>query len=374
MGFGCSDMRSRPTRAGEPRLAQEIAFYLFAKDFKDRHDGGVFTSERAYLWEKDPQDLNSQLIFEMMYTFFRNWVPPSRFKKDPSTRREGGQRKPDGMGISPKKGDGSIVTELIEVKPVDNPKDGETQMRDMLSKLNDGMKGYIEEQRALMSFDPGIRAESYKFIGSPFIPSSNNLLFPLTPLNIQSPTEMNWICYKPTLAYRRPLGQFSPIVQEREGVILYEIHTIDLRQSKDAFDALPVPIRQSIQHAFVQAVRRNRADQELRLVPWAPDAFARNAAAKQKLREQMLLLGAAMVVGVILLCVFAPPAGAAAAGVVGGEVASLTAAETSAVAVEEVFVSYRVAPMVRVAGQLMRYEEVLDPVSEVASDVIKAVQ
>jgi len=373
MGFGCPEYVSESSKAGEPRLAQEIAFYLFAKDFKQRHDGGVFTSERAYLWEKDPQDPNSGLIFDMMATFFRNWVPPTRFRQDPSTRREGGQRKPDGMGISPLKSDGTIVTELIEVKPYDTPRDAESQMRDMLRKLTDGMKGYIEEQRAIKSFDPGIRADSFKFVGSPFLPSSSDIMFPLTPIDLQSPTEMRWICYKPTLRYRRPLAQFSAVVPEQEGIILYEIHTVDLRRSREAFDALPESMRRAIQQAFVKAVRENRASQELRLVPWAADMFERNAAAKQKLREQMVVAGAALLLGVVLLCVLVPPAGAAAAGVVGGEVATATAAEATAVTVEEVFLGYRVAPMIRVGGQLLRYEEVLEPAGEVASDLSRAV-
>src|SRR5215469_12321407 len=160
MNYGCPGLPTRGTEEGpggsrhfESRLAQEIAFYLFVKDFKDRHGGGIFASERSYLTEKVPDDPNSTLLFEMMSIYFRNWVPPAAFRGNPSTRKEGGMRKPDGMGISPKKADGTVVTELIEVKPVANPTDGETAMKQMLGKLKDGMKGYIQEARTLKSFD-----------------------------------------------------------------------------------------------------------------------------------------------------------------------------------------------------------------------------
>jgi hypothetical protein len=218
MKYNCLNATAVKTKgAYESRLAQEIAFYLFVKDFKDRHGGGVFASERSYLWEKEPADKNSDLLFDVMGTYFRNWVPPRSFRKNPATRKEGGMRKPDGMGISPKKADGAVVTEFIEVKPADNSKDGETQMAEMIDKMKEGIKGHIEEQRAIESFDPGIRAESYKFIGSPYIPSLANCSYPLTPINNASPGEMRWICYKPTRSYR-----VAPMIRVAGELMRYE--------------------------------------------------------------------------------------------------------------------------------------------------------
>lgn len=226
------------------------------------------------------------------------------------------------------------------------------------------------------SFDPGIRAESFQFTGSPFIPSLANCSFPLTPLNNASPGEMRWICYKPTRSYRiQLLPGLDTSPSARQGVILYEIHSVDLRKAKEVFDQLPQNIRQGIQQAFARAVRQNKAGNELRLNPLDPDLFARNAAATKKIREQMVFMGGAILVGVVLLCVFMPPAGAAAAGVVGGEVAAMAAAETAAplaVAGEEVFLGYRVAPMIRVAGEAIRYEEAINPAIDLAEDVGRA--
>jgi len=372
MGFGCINAPSVGTSGQfESRLVQEIAFYLFVKDFRDRHNGGVFTSERAYLWERAPNDPNSLTIFDMMSVYFRNWVPPARFREDPSTRREGGFRKPDGMGISPKKVDGTIVTELIEVKPADNYRAAETQMREMLEKLESGIKAYIEEQRTIKSLDPGIRPEAYKFIGSPYIPPVRYCSFPLTPLNTQSPAVLRWICYKPTRNYRMQfLDNQTLVPPERAGIILYEIHSLDLKQSQEAFNTLPESIRQNIQEGVARTIRLNRAGYDLRLAPWDPDVFARNAAAKQALRDQMVVAGGLLLIGVVLLCVFAPPAGAAAAGVVGAELAAeATVATSVATVAEPVFLGYRVAPMLRIGGELVRYEEVIDPVIEVANKV-----
>ena len=104
----------------ESDWAGQVAFLRFVEDFKDRHKGGVFLSQRDYLTQTYPDDGNMTTLLQMMSAYFRNWVPPAAFRQNPSTRKEGGPRKPDGLGISPLKPDGTIVVGLLEVKQANN--------------------------------------------------------------------------------------------------------------------------------------------------------------------------------------------------------------------------------------------------------------
>jgi hypothetical protein len=370
---------TRPTRSSpngrrrwdESDWAEQVAFLRFVDDFKRRQNGGVFLSQTEYLTQQYPSDGNTTTLFQMMSTYFRNWVPPAAFRRSPSTRSEGGPRKPDGMGISPVKSDRTIVCELVEVKPADNLADGKAQLAEQLSKLRDGMKAYLDELRAIQSMDPGIREDRFQFVGSPFVPKPQHLTFPLFNLSNQSPAELSWVCYQPTIDLRRFLGDFTPPNPENDGIILYHIHTLDLRRSVDAFKALPKNIKQAIKDAFAAANRRNQAGAPT-LTPWAT---ASGRAAKDALRDQLILAGAVVVVGIVLLCVFQPefaPAGAQAiTGIAEAAAASTPADELLANSlVEEVFTSYRVPTYFRVGeSAFATHDEALEFALDVAEEM-----
>jgi hypothetical protein len=347
---------TRPTRSSpggrrkwdESDWAEQVAFLLFTEQFKERHGGGVFISQHGYRTQTIDDNPSAATLFEMMNVYFRNWVPPEAYKWDPGTRKEGGFRKPDGLGISPTYPDGQVFTELIEVKPVDKVSDGQQQLKDMLDKLRDGMRGWLDEERTVMSLDPGINESKFKFLGSPFIPSERHMGFPLTDLTNQTPAEVSWVCYRPTERLRRPLGQFSTPNPQNDGLILYEIHTLDLRQSAEGYRALPQQIRDGIREAYLQ-YRRARRSAEPRLVPWEADYLTREAEARKKLQAQLMVAGVALLVGIIILCILAPPAGAAAAGTFAGAAETVTGETVAEVVMEEAFVNYRVPAMVRVA-------------------------
>ena len=349
----------------ESDWAEQVAFLLFADQFKERHGGGLFISQHGYRSQTIVDDPNVNTLFEMMNVYFRNWVPPEAFRFDPGTRKEGGFRKPDGMGISPTYADGQIFTELIEVKPVDNLNDGQQQLATMLDKLRDGMRGFLDEERGRMSLDPGINESKFRFLGSPFIPSGRNSVFPLTNLTDQTPSEVSWVCYRPTERLRRPLGDFSQPDARNEGLILYEIHTLDLKQSSESFKNLPQEIRDGIREAYLRNRRLTRSA-EPRLVPWGDDFFTRNIEARRKMQEQLVLGGILLFVGVVMLCILAPPAGAAAAGTFAG--ATATDGAVASAIIDDAFLGYRVPAMIRVeiTGDAVSESEAADAALDLA--------
>lgn len=358
----------------ESDWAEQVMYLRFVEDFKRRYGGGVFLSQRDYLTQTYPDDPNSKTLFEMMSTYFRNWVPPGAFRQSPSTRKEGGPRKPDGMGISPVQPDGSIICELIEVKPADNAADGRIQLNEQLSKLRDGMKGYLDELRTIMSLSPGIREDRYQFISSSFVPRPEHLTFPLFNLTDQSPASLSWVCYQPTIDLRRPIGQFSPANPENDGILLYHIHEVDLRRSVKAFQSLPKELRKAIRDAFVTAQQQAKAVAPT-LTPWVT---SNGRAARAALRDQLIVAGAVVAVGVILLCVFQPelaPIGAEALGGIAEAATASTAADEvlATSLVEEVFTGYRVATVFRVAGEeFATHDEALEYALELAEDLQSA--
>jgi hypothetical protein len=355
----------------ESDWAEQVLFLRFIEDFKRRMGGGVFISQRDYLTQQYPGDGVTNTLFQMMSTYFRNWVPPGAFRQSPSTRKEGGPRKPDGMGISPPQRDGSIICELIEVKPVDNLADGKQQLNEQLSKLRDGMKAYLEELRTIQSVSPAINENTFKFIGSPFVPGPADLTFPLFSLSDQSPGDISWVCYQPTLDLRRALGQFTPSNPENDGILLYHIHTLDLRRSVQAFQALPKELRRAIREAFMAARKANNAVAPT-LTPWATHS---GRAAKAALRDQLLIAGAVVVVGVIVFCIFQPEFAPAGAGAISGiaDAAVATTAADEALAgtmVEEVFTSYRVPTFFRVgADAFATHEEAMEFALDLVEDM-----
>jgi hypothetical protein len=369
---------TRPTRSSangrrrwdESDWAEQVAYLRFVEDFKSRFNGGVFIAQRDYLTQQYPSDPNTQTLFDMMGAYFRNWVPPGAFRKNPSTRSEGGMRKPDGMGISPVQPDKTIVSELIEVKPADRLDDGKMQLHDELTKLQDGMKSYLNELRTIQSMDPGVREDRYRFVGSPFVPRPQHLTFPLFSLSDQSPAEISWVCYRPTVDLRRYLGQFTPPDPDTDGIILYHIHAVDLRRSVQAFNSLPKSLRQAVKQAFVTASRQRATGPSL--VPWATSSAR---AAKNALRDRLLIAGAVVVVGLVLLCVFQPEFAPVAIESAGGlaEAAGASTAADEALAssmVDEVFTGYRVPMFYRVAGEsFATHDEALDFALDVVDEM-----
>jgi hypothetical protein len=86
--------------------AETGAYVQFDRDFRSRYGGGIVVGQLTYQRLATPTDPAIQFILDALQVYFRNWWSPKNLS------REGGFRKPDGMGISPA---GRII-EIIENK------------------------------------------------------------------------------------------------------------------------------------------------------------------------------------------------------------------------------------------------------------------
>jgi hypothetical protein len=206
----CSDFRVRRSRRIASRVfewqyAEDTAFFYFRNYFEALYRGGLVINQANYL-RVDSEDRQIRFVLNALSVYLRNWWS----KANP--KREGGARKPDGLGISP----GGRVIEVVEVKPADMRHEAEIQLNEVIGKIRDGLEAYYEErsiERGIsLPFDP----KAIVVKGSSWRPKGNELVIPLK--SPDSVTENAWICFKPSV---RP-SQSGTLPEE--GVILYEIH------------------------------------------------------------------------------------------------------------------------------------------------------
>jgi hypothetical protein len=152
--------------------AEAGAYFQFENDFKARHGGGIVLGQLTYKNLGTPTDPATQFIIEALKVYFRNWWSPA------NVSREGGFRKPDGLGISP----GGRVIEIIEVKPYHSAKDGTTQLNEMITKIRDGLNGYYQEEctRTATSVDRTLPMRDGERLS--WRPSGAGLVIPCCPI------------------------------------------------------------------------------------------------------------------------------------------------------------------------------------------------
>jgi hypothetical protein len=347
----CLGYEKFPSRAiegaiNEPLYAEIGALGPFRTDFLRRYPGGLVLSQLDYQSVSTPGDANTQLILDALDTYFRNWWS----RKNPS--REGGFRKPDGMGIAR----GGSMIELMEVKPYDNYSDGLRQLNEMIGIVKDGLRGYYVERctrdQATLAFDP---STATVVRGTPWKPGPENLVVPLIPPPVnalapgskgaqaaaQAANEISWICYKPNL---RKLPDGS---DPAAGVVLYEIHRINKPQAKSRNQLLKL-IPEDLARRLASA-HANRVQTRQKLVPWAEDYVSHNILDSKFFKQNAKVLGYAALITLVAVAVieFAPPLLASLGELAGGEMAAGggdAAAETIVDVMEGG--SYRTAPTV----------------------------
>jgi hypothetical protein len=226
--------------------AETAAYVQFEKDFKARHKGGTVVGQLTYQTISTPTNPTLQFILDAMKVYFKNWWSQK------NASREGGFRKPDGLGIS---ADGRII-EIIEVKPYYNSKDGASQLKGMIDILKDGLRRYYYEKSVQGGISAGPDPDNFITIkGSPWKPGKGDLEVPL----IGNPTnDIAWICYKPTLREEN----------RADGVILYEIHSIE---KKKVEQRIPDEVAKRLAEAFARQKKANSWN------PFAQEAARANA-------------------------------------------------------------------------------------------------
>jgi hypothetical protein len=278
--------------------AEAGAYFQFEKDFKARHGGGIVLGQLTYKNLGTPTDPDTQFIIEALKVYFRNWWSPA------NVSREGGFRKPDGLGISP----GGRVIEIIEVKPYHSAKEGTTQLNEMITKIKDGLNGYYQEECTRTATSVGPDPANYVTVkGSPWRPSGVGLVIPLLP--DPRTEEVSWVCYRPTL--RADAAEGAP----PDGVILYEIHFIDKKRIQQQ-------IPQDVAERIAEAHARRRQAAEWN--PFATNYVRQNPKDAALMRDLALTLGVAAAVAIVVVAViYAAPL------VVGGAAAASGTAATA---------------------------------------------
>jgi hypothetical protein len=128
LGLPCRESSTGPAGVPDWLVAETAAFLMFRSDFLSRYPGGIVVNQLTYRNIAKPSDPDTQFVLDALDVYFRNWWSPR------NVSREGGFRKPDGLGIS----SGGRVIELIEVKPVKNYSDGVEQLNDMIERIKPG--------------------------------------------------------------------------------------------------------------------------------------------------------------------------------------------------------------------------------------------
>jgi hypothetical protein len=133
VNLSCRDLPCRGSRTyggiGEWYYAETAAFERFQSNFLNRHRGGLVINQDNYKGVGS-QDRGIVYVLSSLRDYFRNWWS----RRNPS--REGGSRKPDGLGISP----GGRVIEIIEVKPSNRYLEAVDQLNEMIEKIKDGLR------------------------------------------------------------------------------------------------------------------------------------------------------------------------------------------------------------------------------------------
>lgn len=199
----CRDLPCRGSRTyrgiGEWYYAETAAFERFQSNFLQRHRGGLVINQDNYKREGS-QDRGIDYVLRALREYFRNWWS----RQNPS--REGGSRKPDGLGISP---NGRVI-EIIEVKPANRYLEAVDQLNEMIEKIKDGLQASNEERYMGCPVHVDVKGSIWK-------PEGRYLVERLP--DVAGADEEAWICFKPTLTL--PDGSV-PV----NGVILYEIHAL----------------------------------------------------------------------------------------------------------------------------------------------------
>jgi hypothetical protein len=339
--------RKEEKGSGYPReslCAEFGAYKQFEKDFTKRHGGGIVIGQLTYQNLATRYDPATQFILDAMQIYFRNWWS----KKSPTTRNEGGFRKPDGLGIAP----GGRVIEIMEVKPATEDKyyqEGVNQLNEMIKILKDGLRAYYYEQCLKTGTSVGPDPDNYISIkGCPWKPSGSGLVLPL-PSNPRTEA-IAWICYRPTLRDAPNGGAVS------DGIILYEIHHIEkTRQQK-----IPDDMARRLAEAYAK---------QRRTASWTPFASEYLNANKQDaefIRNLVIGLGIIAAVSVIAVAViYAAPAVAAVAEIAPeASVATEIAAGAAEVANEAPEIVHRV----RVA---VEEQKIVEYIGEISQEVAK---
>jgi len=320
-------------------VAETAAFLEFRSDFLSRNPGGIVVNQLTYKNIAKPSDPDTQFVLDALQVYFRNWWSPR------NVSREGGFRKPDGLGIS----SGGTVIEIIEVKPVKYYQDGVDQLNDMITRIRQGLQATYDEKSIESGMSPSFNPSYATTVkGSPWKPSGQDLVFPLFG---SGNNEIAWICFKPT---KRPLADSTVPI---DGVILYEIHNIP----KPQFGGDTLYIPQDLAQRLAQAhrARLHARGQPLQLLPWASAYARQNAADAEALRQAVAILGVAAVIGVVAVVILT----------LAPEAAPIVAEEAPQVV--EILVQtggYRVAPiLIRVAAS--EYEA-----AESSEALVKAAQ
>jgi hypothetical protein len=330
--FGLPTRGSRKLDKGidEWLFAETAAFAGFRNYFLGENPGALVINQLNYKTIESNRDPGLQFVLDALDVYFRNWWSPK------NRSREGGARKPDGIGISQ---DGKLI-EIIEVKPWYMHSDGSKQLDEMINIILDGLQSYYKEEcmrsASSLSFNP----DYIKVIASPWKPKKDAGL--VVPLPDSAGTgEIAWICFKPT---RRALpdGSFP-----RDGVILYEIHYFTKQNT------LTYHIPEEVARRLAEAHAARVCTPALQLWPWATDYTRRNPSDAELILRLLGDLGAVVVVGLIaaLLIDTAAPL----IGLIGRAGELPTAVETVEVLVQNG--GYRVpATLVRVS--VAQYEAV----------------
>lgn len=312
--------------------AETGAYVQFEKDFKSRHQGGIVLNQLTYQTIAVPNDPDVQFVIDALQEDFKNWWA----KKNSS--REGGFRKPDGLGISP----GAKVIELIEVKPWDMYDEGVAQLNEMISLINFSLKAQYDKRSLRYGMSPSYNPEYATTVkGSAWKPSGEGLTVPL-PVD-PATGEIAWICYRPTIRK-----------VESSGVILYEIHYIEKSRYQQK---IPDDVAKRLKEAYAKHRGTNS---------WSPfvQQYARqNPEDAEFIKKLTITLGAVAAVALIaVIVVYAAPVAIAATE-------TAMAAETTTVLVGG---TYRIAPqMIRVAVEQAAAVEFAEEVISVSQKMVK---
>ena len=333
----CQTYSRRPSRktAGgfqEYDWAETAAYIQFEKDFKSRHKGGIVLNQLTYKLITTPTDTDIQFVLEALQEDFKNWWSSTNMS------REGGYRKPDGLGISP----GARIIELIEVKPYHSYQAGVTQLNEMISLIDFSLRAHYDKKSLREGMSPSYNPNYAVTIkGSPWKFSNDGLTIPL-PVDAAT-GEIAWICFRPTL---RQAGV--------DGVVLYEIHNIEKNRYQQK---IPDDVAKRLKEAYERQRKANT---------WSPFAqeYARsNPQDAELIKNLTIAIGVVAVVALIVVVVVyaAPVVLAATEGVV--------AAETTTVLVGG---SYRIAPLlIRVAVEQKEAVEFAEEVVNVSQKMVR---
>lgn len=209
-------------RCDEYGGAETIAAELFRMDFERRFGTtAVFISQREYLETRQRSTPAIEFFLSMMREHFRNWVSPRNI------RREGGFRKPDGMGIGMRAG--QVQVELLEVKPYYHEGEGRQQIAEMIRLLRIGLQDFARHTVA----PNGMRIEDFVMTPTSWCPRPEQMACPL--FNPDATQELTWATY---FAMRGP-GATG-------GVALYELHSLPFGNAKSVLSSIPSAVQASM--------------------------------------------------------------------------------------------------------------------------------